>query len=134
MRAETNLRKLHIRLANIRSNYLHQTTHSLIKLLPKRVVTEDLNVTGMMKNKHLSKAIQEQCFAEFIRQMRYKCEWNGIEFIQADRFYPSSKTCSRCGNVKTNLRLKDRVYVCDECGFTIDRDYNAAVNLSRYVS
>lgn len=134
VRTETNLRKLHIRLANIRSNYLHQTTHSLIKLLPKRVVMEDLNVKGMMKNKHLSKAIQEQGFAEFIRQMQYKCEWNGIEFIQADRFYPSSKTCSRCGNVKTNLRLKDRVYVCDECGFTIDRDYNAAVNLSRYVS
>lgn len=133
-RAETKLRKLHIRLVNIRGNYLHQTTHSLVKLLPKRVVMEDLNITGMMKNKHLSKAIQEQGFAEFVRQIQYKCEWSGIEFVQVDRFYPSSKTCSHCGNIKTNLRLRDRTYVCDECGFTIDRDYNAAINLSRYVS
>ena len=95
---------------------------------------EDLNVQGMMKNKHLSKAIQEQCFHEFIRQIEYKSEDRGIEFIQADRFYPSSKTCSHCGSVKTNLKLKDRTYVCEECGLVIDRDYNAAVNLSRYVA
>lgn len=95
---------------------------------------EDLNVSGMMKNKHLSKSIAEQCFYEFIRQMKYKCEWNGIEFVQADRFYPSSKTCSRCGCIKSDLRLSDRTYVCIECGLVIDRDYNAAVNLSRYVA
>jgi putative transposase len=94
---------------------------------------EDLNVTGMMKNKHLSKAIAEQCFSEFIRQMRYKCEWNGIRFVQADRFYPSSKTCSHCGIIKRDLKLSDRTYVCPDCGFTIDRDLNAAINLSRYV-
>ena len=131
-RCETKLRKLYERLSNIRTNYIHQSTSKLIKLLPRRVVMEDLNISGMMKNKHLSKAIQEQCLHEWIRQMRYKCEWSGIEFVQADRFYPSSKTCSNCGCVKRDLKLKDRTFVCDECGFTIDRDYQAALNLMRY--
>lgn len=133
-RSEERLRKMYARMTNMRMNYIHQTTHDLMSLLPKRVVMEDLNVIGMMKNRHLSKAIQEQCFAEFIRQMQYKCEWNGIEFIQVDRFYPSSKTCSCCGAIKHDLRLRDRVYVCAECGAEIDRDYNAAINLSRYVA
>ena len=93
---------------------------------------EDLNVMGMMKNRHLSKAIQEQCFYEIIRQMKYKCEWNGIPFIQADRFYPSSKTCSCCGAINKRLTLSDRTFICPECGFTIDRDYQAALNLMRY--
>ena len=131
-RCEDRLRKMYARLSNIRNNYIHQTTHKLVSLLPKRVVMEDLNVRGMMKNKHLSKAVQEQCFSEFIRQMKYKCEWNGIEFVQVDRFYPSSKTCSCCCNVKKDLRLSDRTYICSECGFTIDRDLNAAINLMRY--
>lgn len=134
MRSEERLKKMYARMTNIRTNYIHQTTHDLVSLLPKRVVMEDLNVTGMMKNRHLSKAIQEQCFAEFIRQMQYKCEWNGIEFVQVGRFYPSSKTCSCCGAIKHDLRLRDRVYVCAECGAEIDRDYNAAINLSRYVA
>lgn len=134
MREENKLRKIYARIANIRNNYIHQTTHALVYMLPKRIVMEDLNVAGMMKNRHLSKAIQEQCFYEFIRQMKYKCEWNGIEFIQADRFYPSSKTCSCCGNVKKDLKLSDRKYICKECGLVIDRDYNAALNLSRYAA
>lgn len=134
MRSEERLKKMYARMTNIRTNYIHQTTHDLVSLLPKRVVMKDLNVTGMMKNRHLSKAIQEQCFAEFIRQMQYKCEWNGIEFVQVGRFYPSSKTCSCCGAIKHDLRLRDRVYVCAECGAEIDRDYNAAINLSRYVA
>lgn len=134
MREEAKLRKLHIRISNIHTNYIHQATHTLVSLLPARVVMEDLNVSGMMKNKHLSKAIQEQCLSEFVRQMQYKCEWSGIEFVQADRFYPSSKTCSRCGNVRRNLKLSDRVYECESCGLVIDRDYNAAINLSRYAA
>ncbi len=132
-RQEEQLRKLYSRITNIRTNYIHQTTHVLVSLLPCRVVMEDLNVQSMMKNRHLSKAIQEQGFYEFIRQMQYKCEWNGIEFVQVYRFYPSSKTCSKCGNVKRNLKLSDRTYHCDSCGAVIDRDYNAAINLSRYV-
>ena len=95
---------------------------------------EDLNVSGMMKNRHLSKAIANQCLAEFIRQMKYKCEWSGVPFHQVGRFYPSSKTCSCCGVIKHDLRLSDRTYVCPECGFTIDRDLNAAINLMRYVA
>lgn len=134
IREENKLRKIHARIANIRHNYIHQTTHTLISKLPCRVVMEDLNVAGMMKNRHLSRVIGEQCFAEFIRQMKYKCEWNGIEFVQADRFYPSSKTCSCCGLVKSNLKLSDRTYVCESCGLVIDRDYNAAINLSRYIA
>lgn len=131
-REEAKLRKLYAHLSGIRSNYIHQSTHTIVSLLPKRVVMEDLNVTGMMKNKHLSKAIQEQCFYEWIRQLRYKCEWNGIEFVQVDRYFPSSQTCHKCGCVKNNLKLKDRIFVCDECGYTEDRDYNAALNLMSY--
>ena len=130
-RQENKLRKLYARLSNIRNNYIHQSTHQLIELLPKRVVMEDLNVLGMMKNRHLSNAIQEQCFFEIIRQMQYKCEWNGIEFIQVDRFYPSSKTCHACGCIKHDLKLSDRTFTCT-CGYSEDRDYNAALNLMSY--
>lgn len=126
-------KEIYYKLANIRQNYIHQTTHKLISLKPNKIVMENLNVAGMMKNKHLSKSIKEQKFTEFIRQMKYKCEWSGIEFIQADRFYPSSKLCSCCGNKKDNLKLSDRTYKCSNCGLIIDRDYNAAINLMNYV-
>lgn len=132
LKEEEKLRKLYARLSNIRTNYIHQSTHTIISLLPKKVIMEDLNVSGMMKNRHLSKAIQEQCFYEWIRQLKYKCEWAGIEFIQVDRFYPSSKTCHNCGCIKSDLELKDRTFVCPECGYTEDRDYNAALNLMCY--
>ena len=134
MREEEKASRLYQRIADIRQNYIHQATHSLVSLLPYRVVMEDLNVKGMMKNRHLAKAIAEQGFAEVIRQMQYKCEDRGIEFVQADRFYPSSKTCSNCGCVKHNLKLSDRTFVCEECGAVIDRDYNAAINLMRYAA
>lgn len=131
-RCEEKIRKLYAKITNIHTNYIHQSTSKLIKLLPCRVVMEGLNVKGMMKNRHLSKAVQEQCLSEWIRQMQYKCAWNGIEFIQANRFYPSSKTCSNCGCIKHDLKLSDRTFICNECGFTIDRDYQAALNLMRY--
>lgn len=129
---EALLSRIRARKANIRHNYIHQITHTLVSLLPARVVMEDLNVQGMMKNRHLSKAIQEQNFYEFMRQMEYKCAWRGIPFGKVPRFYPSSKTCSACGCIKKDLRLSERIFVCPECGCTIDRDYNAALNLSRY--
>lgn len=132
IREEALLSRICARKANIRHNYIHQITHTLASLLPARVVMEDLNVQGMMKNRHLSKAIQEQNFYEFMRQMEYKCAWRGIPFGKVPRFYPSSKTCSACGCVKKDLRLSERIFVCPECGCTIDRDYNAALNLSRY--
>jgi putative transposase len=132
VKLEKKIKLIHRKLSNIRLNHIHQATNKIIKLRPYRIVMEDLNITGMMKNKHLSKAIQEQCLYEFIRQMKYKCEFNGIEFIQVDRFYPSSKTCSRCGSIKKDLKLKNRVYVCSECGLVIDRDKNASINLGNY--
>ena len=132
IKLEKQIKKIYGKLANIRNNHIHQATSKIIKLLPCKVVMEDLNVVGMMKNRHLSKAIGEQCFGEFIRQMKYKCEFYGIEFIQAHRFYPSSKTCSCCKNIKKDLKLKDRVYKCDKCGVTIDRDYNDSINLMNY--
>ena len=132
IKLEKRIKLLHRKLSNIRNNHIHQATNKIIKLKPYRVVMEDLNVKGMMKNKYLSKAIQEQCFYEFIRQMKYKCEFTGIQFVQADRFYPSSKTCSCCGNIKNDLKLKDRIYKCDKCGLVIDRDKNASINLGNY--
>ena len=131
VKLERQIQQIHRRLANIRNNYLHQTTTSIVKAKPYRVVIEDLDVSNMMKNKHLSDAIRKQGFYEFKRQLEYKCKFRGIELVVADRFYPSSKTCSHCGEIKKDLKLKDRVYKC-RCGFTIDRDLNASINLSKY--
>lgn len=124
--------KAHRRLKNIRHNYIHQITTSLVKTKPEYVVMENLNTCGMLKNRKLSKAVQEATFHEFKRQMGYKCAWNGIKFILADRFYPSSKTCSRCGAIKDKLSLSERTFICDECGYEIDRDLNASINLKNY--
>ena len=128
IKLENQLKKLNQRLTNIHHNYLHQTTTEIIKRKPSFIVVEDLNVTGMMKNKHLSKAIQEQRFYEFYRQIQYKSEWNNIKFIVADRFLPSSKTCSHCGSYNKDLKLSDRKYICECCGSVLDRDYNASLN------
>jgi putative transposase len=129
---ERELKLIQRRLSNIRLNHIHQTTTAIVKTKPSRIVVEDLNVKGMLKNKHLSKAIQEQCFHKFISILEYKSKFNGIEFVKADRFYPSSKTCSCCGAIKKDLKLKDRVFVCPSCNSKIDRDKNASINLSRY--
>ena len=131
IKLEKQIQQVHRRLANIRNNYLHKTTTSIVKTKPYRVVIEDLNIKGMMKNKHLSDAIRKQGFYEFKRQLEYKCKFRGIKLVVADRFYPSSKTCSKCGEIKKDLKLKDRVYKCS-CGLSIDRDLNASINLSRY--
>lgn len=131
IKSEKKLLKLHHRLTNIRQNYLHQITSEIIKRKPSFICIEDLNVSGMMKNRHLSKAIQQQKLYEFRRQIEYKSAWNNISVIIADRFFPSSKLCSCCGNIKKDLKLSDRVYIC-ECGNVIDRDYQAALNLRKY--
>ncbi|MEG6565617.1 transposase [Thermoanaerobacterium saccharolyticum] len=120
------------RLKNIRHDYIHQITASLVRTKPKYVVMESLNTCGILKNKKLSKSIQEQLFYEFKKQMEYKCAWNNIKFILADRFYPSSKTCSNCGSIKTKLSLSERTFRCNECGYEIDRDLNASINLKNY--
>ena len=133
IKLEKQIQQVHRRLANIRNNYLHQTTTNIVKTKPYRVVIEDLAVSDMMKNKHLSDAIRKQGFSEFRRQLEYKCNFRGIKLVVADRFYPSSKSCSQCGKIKKDLKLKDRVYKCS-CGLNIDRDLNASINLSKYKS
>ena len=131
IKSERLLLKLHHRLKNIRQNYRHQITTAIINRKPRLIVIEDLNVMGMMRNKHLSKAVQEQGFYELRRQIEYKAQWAGIKIIVADRFYPSSKTCIKCGRIKKELKLSERIYRC-ECGNEIDRDLQAAINLKRY--
>lgn len=117
------------RLRNIRRDYTHKATRSVVDMLPRAIGIEDLNVRGMMKNRHLSKAIQDCNFSEIRRQLEYKSELQGTQIVLADRFYLSSKKCSCCGAIKHNLRLSDRLYVCESCGAVIDRDDNAAKNL-----
>lgn len=132
IKLEHQIKLVHKRIADIRLNHIHQTTNVIVKTKPSRIVVEDLNVSGMLKNKHLSKAISEQCFNKFITILEYKCKWNEIEFVKADRFFPSSKKCSCCGAIKTDLRLKNRTYVCPKCNLVIDRDRNASINLANY--
>ena len=131
IKREKELLQVIKRLTNIRHNHLHQITSEIIKRKPSFICIEDLNVSGMMKNKHLSKAIQQQGFYEFRRQIEYKAKWNNISVILADRFFPSSKLCSCCGVIKKDLKLSDRIYRCD-CGNVIDRDYQASLNLKQY--
>ncbi|MBG9585305.1 transposase [Bacillus thuringiensis] len=122
------VQKLHARLANIRLAYVKSIVNDVVKTKPTFITVEDLNVKGMMKNKHLSKAVAQQCFYAFKTWLSTKCREYGIELRQADRFYPSSKMCSCCGQKKSDLKLSDRVYKC-ECGNVIDRDLNASINL-----
>ena len=128
---EKLLLKVNHRLTNIRKNYLDQTTSEIVNRKPRFICIEDLNVSGMMKNRHWAKAVQEQGFFEFRRQLEYKCKDNGIQLIVADKFYPSSKLCSCCGKIKKDLKLSDRTYRCD-CGNVIDRDFQASLNLKAY--
>ena len=132
LKYEKLARRIYSKISNIRKDQRHKVTRELVNLNSAVVIMEDLNVKGMMKNKHLAKAISEIGFYDFIRTMKYKCEESNIKFIQANRFFPSSKTCSHCGCVHKGLKLSDRIFECPSCGFTIDRDYNAAVNLERY--
>ena len=132
IKSEKQLLRVSHRLTGIRTDHIHQATSEIIKREPSFIVMEDLNVEGMMKNRHLARVVQEQKLAEFYRVMQYKCEWHGIKFITADRFYASSKTCSHCGSIKRELKLSDRVYHCEHCGAVINRDFNASISLYHY--
>ena len=123
------VQKLHNRSTNIRTDYLNKTINELVKTKPEFINIEDLNISGMIKNRHLAKAIAEQNFYEFRIKLINKCRQNNIEVRLSNRFYASSKTCSQCGYVKKDLKLKDRVYRCPQCGLIIDRDLNASINL-----
>ena len=122
------VQKFHQRLTNIRTDYINKTVSSIIKQKPSYITIEDLSVSNLMKNKHLSKVIASQKFFEFRTKLKSKCRENSIELRVVDRFYPSSKTCSQCGEIKEDLKLKDRIYKCS-CGLIIDRDLNASINL-----
>lgn len=123
------VQKLHQRITRIREDYENKTVHEVVKQKPRFITVEDLNVKGMMKNRHLAKAIAAQRFNHLLAKLKRKAEMIGIEFREVDRFYPSSKTCHACGYIHKGLKLKDRVYVCPKCGYTADRDYNASLNL-----
>ena len=122
------VQKLHQRLENIRTEYINKTISEIAKTKPSHITVEDLNVSGIMKNRHLSKAVASQKFYEFRTKLKTKCEKFGIELRIVSRWYPSSKTCHCCGHIKKDLKLSDRVYRC-VCGYTEDRDFNAALNL-----
>ena len=134
LKQSLKLAKLHIRIKNIRNDFLHKLTTSLIRHYDYLAV-EDLNINqGLMKNHKLAKSISDVNFYAFKRQLLYKAEYYNKKVIEVDRFYPSSKTCSNCGSIKDNLSLKDRVYKCGNCGILIDRDYNASLNLLNYAN
>ena len=122
------VQKIHHRIDNIRTDYINKTIAEIVKTKPSYITIEDLNVLGMMKNRHLSKAVASQKFYEFKTKLKAKCAENGIELRIVDRWYPSSKMCHRCGSIKKDLKLSDRTYHCD-CGYVEDRDFNASLNL-----
>lgn len=130
-KAAMRLGKIHARVAAIRNALLHEISVELARGCTA-VVVEDLNAAGMIRNRKLAMYISDAAFGEFRRQVEYKTAWYGTELVVADRWYPSSKTCSGCGTVKVDLTLADRMYACDECGLLLDRDLNAAINLARY--
>ena len=133
-KAARRLGRVHARVAHLRRNLLHSITTELARGYTS-VTVEDLNAAGMLANRRLARVVSDAAFGELRRQLAYKTSWYGTELVVADRWYPSSKTCSGCGNVRADLTLGDRVYACDGphgCGLVLDRDVNAAVNLARY--
>lgn len=129
VKQKLKVQKLYQRLSNIRTDYLNKTIDSIVKTKPSFIVIEDLNVSGMMKNRHLFKAVAQQKFFEFKTKLISKCKENNIELRVVDRWYPSSKLCHNCGHIKKDLKLSDRTYRCSECGYVEDRDINASLNL-----
>ena len=122
------VQRLHHKIDNIRTDYINKTIAEIVKTKPSYIAVEDLNVSGMMKNRHLSKAVASQRFYEFRTRLKTKCEDNGIELRIVDRWYPSSKMCHCCGSIRKDLKLSDRIYRCP-CGYMEDRDLNASLNL-----
>ena len=129
LKQKLKVQKIHHKLNCIRTDYLNKTVSELVKTKPKWITLEDLNVKSMMKNRHLSKAVAQQKFFEFRTKLIAKCKEYGIELRLVDRFYPSSKLCYKCGCIKSDLKLSNRIYTCAECGYIADRDFNASLNL-----
>lgn len=129
VKQKLKIQKLYEKLTNIRTDHINKTINSIVKTKPSFIVIENLNISGMMKNKHLSKAVAQQKFFEFKTKLISKCKEYNIELRIVDRWYPSSKICHNCGHIKKDLKLSDRTYKCSECGYTEDRDINASLNL-----
>jgi putative transposase len=130
-RARTRLAKTHRKVANTRRHLVHQASRALVDRVQVLVI-EDLNVAGMVRNRHLARSISDAAMGELSRQILYKARWHGVEVRIVDRYFPSSKTCSGCGVVRSDLDLSTRTYSCGDCGLVIDRDLNAAINLARW--
>jgi len=128
----SKIQRVHYRVSCIRNDAIHQMTTAVAKTKPRLVVIEDLAVKNMMRNHKLARSLSDAAFGETRRQFEYKGKWYGFELMVADRWYPSSKTCSRCGYIKVELKLSDRTFVCPVCGLVIDRDLNASINLKQY--
>jgi len=131
-KAKKKLANQYYKTSCLRQDALHKMTTSLVRTKPKAVVIEDLNVEGMLKNHKLAQALSDVSFGEIRRQLEYKCKLNGIELYVIDRFFPSSKTCNKCGCIKDDLKLSDRTYKCNDCGYEEDRDVNASYNIRDY--
>lgn len=129
-KAVRTLQRLYYRIACVRKDAIHKATTSITRRYGV-IGIESLNVNGMLKNRSLAKSIADASFSEFHRQLTYKSTWNGGQVIKVDRFFPSSKMCSQCGWIKTDLKLADRVFFCEQCGMVLDRDHNAAINLKK---
>ena len=130
-RARARLAKRHRKVANTRRHLVHQASKALVDRCQVLVI-EDLNVAGMVRNRHLARSLSDAAMGELSRQLHYKAKWHGVEVRVADRYFPSSKTCSGCGELKNDLDLSTRTYACEICGLIIDRDLNAAINLARW--
>lgn len=128
-KTKQKIAKLHAQIANMRKHALHNVSHAIVEKQPSKIIIEDLNVKGMLKNKSLSKSISDASMSELHRQIEYKAKWARIDVIKSDRWFASSKTCSNCGRKKETLSLSERVFTCDNCGISLDRDHNAALNL-----
>lgn len=125
--------ELYYKLSNIRHNYINQVINQLIKCAPYKITVEDLDLAEWSQKRIIADSAAHQNIGRFISRLSYKCEWNGIKYLKADRYFPSSKMCSNCGNIKKYLSVGARIYNCKKCGLRIDRDYNAAINLMKYV-
>ena len=131
LREKYKVQSIYGRIRRRRHEYIRQTARKIINMRPQVIVIEDLNIQGMMKNRHLAKAVAEQNLYLLRMLIERKAHEAGIEIKLADRFYPSSRTCSNCGYIKKDLKLSERIYKCPECGIIINRDFNAALNLER---
>ena len=130
-KTKAKIAKIYAKIVNVRQNATHNASHRIINHTDAdTIVLENLNVSGMIKNHHIAQALTDASVSELHRQIDYKASWAGVEVIRADRFYPSSKTCSSCGSIKPQLSLSEREFVCSDCGIVIDRDLNAAINLA----